>query len=174
MTNCFVIFAKQGFLFDDFGHGGGNMCITQSGADVGPVSVQINKVQEHSGVQFVNCQFMSTIKIGPENEGPVKISNSGFWAIESTTEQIINQGPGTLILNACHFSNWDVKEKGVPCIRTNNGRLILSNCDFMADKNPLLLDQGLTAATITGNIFRQKKIENNSKAKVQMNANIFD
>ena len=59
MTNCFVIFPKVGFHFDDFGHGPGNAVITQSGSDICPVSVQVDRVQNHAGVQFVNGQFMA-------------------------------------------------------------------------------------------------------------------
>ena len=92
ISNSFVIFAKQGFLFDDFGFGEGNALVTQSGSDIGPVAVQVNKVQKISGVQFTNCQFMSTVKIGPENTGPVKISNSGFWIIKDTYEQVVQEG----------------------------------------------------------------------------------
>lgn len=175
ISNCFVIFAKQGFLFDDFGHSSGNALVTQSGSDICPVGVQVNNVQHHAGVQFVNCQFMSTIKIGPENTGPVKISNSGFWKIRETLEQIVNEGPGTVIVNACHFYDWDIPNKGAPCIRAANGRLILSNCEFMNDKKKtVLMEDKFISGTITGCLFRNKTIVNHSKGKVEMSANIFE
>jgi hypothetical protein len=175
MSNCFVIFANQGFIFDDFGHGPGNVCITQSGSDIAPIGVQINQTQPHAGLQFVNCQFMSTINIGPKNRGPVKISNSGFWVVKETMEQIVNQGPCTVILNACHFYNWDMPNKGASCIRAANGRLILSNCEFMNDKKKtVLLEDKFISGTITGCLFRNKTIENSSKGKVEMAANIFE
>lgn len=175
ISNCFVIFAKQGFLFDDFGHRAGNALVTQSGSDICPVAVQVNKVQQRQGVQFVNCQFMSTIKIGPENTGYVKISNSGFWKIRETAEQIVNEGFCTLILNSCQFTDWDIARKGDPCIRATNGRLILSNCDFMKDgKNTVLLEDKFISGTITGCLFRNKTIKNTSKGKLQISANIFE
>ncbi len=182
ITNCFVIFAKEGFLFDDFGHGPGNSLVTQSGSDVGPVAVQVNKVQHHSGVQFTNCQFMSTIKVGPENEGPVKISNSGFWIIENTLEQVVNEGPGTVILNACHFSDWDIPNSGAPCIRASNGRLIVSNCEFSrpwtgsiyAKKKAILLEKDFISGSITANLFHNDSIENQSKGTVALSANVFE
>jgi hypothetical protein len=174
MSNCFVIFANHGFIFDDFGYGPGNVCVTQSGSDIAPIGVQINQTQPHAGLQFVNCQFMSTFNIGPKNRGPVKISNSGFWVVKETMEQIVNEGSGTVILNACHFSDWDIPKKGVPCIRAANGRLILSNCEFMSNKKTVLLEDKFISGTITGCLFRNKTIENSSKGKVEMAANIFE
>ena len=175
ISNCFVIFAKQGFLFDDFGHSSGNALVTQSGSDICPVGVQINQVQDHAGVQFVNCQFMSTIRIGPRNIGPVKITNSGFWKIPETLEQVINEGGGTVILNGCHFWDWDIAKTGAPCIRATNGRLILSGCDFMKrGKNTVLLEDKFIAGTITGCLFKDKPVVNNSSGKLEMAANITE
>ncbi len=182
INNCFVIFAKEGFLFDDFGHGPGNALITQSGSDVGPIAVQVNKVQHYAGIQFTNCQFMSTIKIGPENEGPVKISNSGFWIIEETLEQVVNEGSGTVILNACHFSDWDIHNKGAACIRASNGRLIVSNCEFSrpwtdsiyAKKRAVLLEKDFISGIITANLFHNDSIDNNSNGIVSLSANVFE
>jgi hypothetical protein len=148
--------------------------VTQSGSDIGPVAVQVNKVQERQGVQFANCQFMSTIKIGPENTGYVKISNSGFWRVQETLEQIINEGSGTVIMSSCQFTDWDIPKKGAPCIRATNGRLILNSCDFMKNKNTVLLEDKFISGTITGCIFRNKTIVNTSKGKLEMAANIFE
>ncbi|NDV61577.1 hypothetical protein G0Q06_03860 [Puniceicoccales bacterium CK1056] len=175
ISNCFVIFAKIGFLFDDFGHRPGNALVVQSGGDVGPVAVQINQVQPHAGVQFVNCQFMGTVKIGPENKGPVKISNSGFWVIKDTPEQIVQEGASTLIVNGCHFYNWDMLEEGLPCIRATNGRMILTGSEFMQPSKKLIsLEGDFIAGTITGCLFRNDQISNTSNAEVEMFANVFE
>jgi hypothetical protein len=182
ISNCFVIFAKQGFLFDDFGHGPGNALVSQSGSDLGPVAVQVNRTQKHSGVQFSNCQFMSTVRIGPENTGPVKISNSGFWVIRETLEQVVNEGSGTVILSGCHFSDWDMPDRGAACVRATNGRLILSQCDFsrpwtsriVARKNAVSLESGFVAGTVTGCLFHHDSIVNTSTGKVEMAANVFE
>lgn len=182
ISNCFVIFAKQGFLFDDFGFGEPNALITQSGSDIGPIAVQVNKVQKNSGIQFANCQFMSTIKIGPENTGPVKISNSGFWIIKDTYEQIVQEGTGTLILNSCHFSDWDIPNAGKPCIRASNGRMIVSNCEFSRPwtgdiyekKLAILFEKDFISGTVTGSLFHNDTISNTSKGKVELMANIIE
>jgi hypothetical protein len=182
VTNCFVIFAKEGFLFDDFGHGMANALITQSGSDIGPVAVQVNKTQSYSGVQFTNCQFMSTVKVGPENEGPVKISNSGFWIVKETLEQVVHEGSSTVTLNGCHFSDWDVSNTGAPCIRASNGRLIVNACEFsrpwtgaiFPNKKAIVAEKDFISGAISGNIFRGDTIFNNSQGQLALSGNIHE
>jgi hypothetical protein len=173
ISNCFVIFPMIGFHFDDFGHGPGNVVVTQSGADICPTAVRVDQVQPHAGVQFVNGQFMSTIRVGPRNLGPVKLTNCGFWPIGETREQVVKAGPGTLMLTACHFSDWDIAGEGLPCVRASGGRLIVSGCEFMAEgKHPIVLKKGLTAATITGSLFRGRNpVADDSGADVQIGLN---
>jgi hypothetical protein len=172
MTNCFVIFPLIGFHFDDFGHGPGNAVITQSGADICPVAVKVDRVQEHAGVQFVNGQFMGTIEVGKDNRGPVKLSNCGFWPVPETKEQVVKKGPSSLILNACHFAGWDSKNEGKPCIKADGGRLVVNGCEFMQNKKQIVLEKGLIATTITGCLLRgEKGIVNNSDADVQIGLN---
>lgn len=172
MTNCFVIFPLIGFHFDDFGHGPGNAVITQSGADICPVAVKVDRVQGHAGVQFVNGQFMGTIEVGKDNRGPVKLSNCGFWPVPETKEQIVKHGPSSLILSACHFAGWDSKNEGKACIRADSGRLVVNGCEFMQGKKQIVLEKGLTATTITGCLLRgEKGIINNSDADVQIGLN---
>jgi len=154
MSNCFVILAKEGFVFDDYGYGTGNALITQSGSDVGPVAVAVRQTQKHSGVQFTNCQFMAKVVIDAQNQGPVKISNSGFWPIGDTPEQVVKYGPSTLILNACHFADWDKNNAGKPCIYAAGGRVSIAGCEFMAEKTAILFDKGLVAGMVYGSLFR--------------------
>lgn len=155
ISNSFVIFPKIGFHFDDFGHGPGNAVITQSGGDICPVAVRVDRSQPHAGVQFANGQFMSTVEIGPENRGPVKFSNCGFWGTELTREQVRHNGPGTLVMSACHFTGWDYGKEGDPCIRAAGGRLVVNGCEFMDEgKAAIILEKGLKAATVLGCTFR--------------------
>jgi hypothetical protein len=176
ISNSFVIFPRVGFHFDDFGHGPGNAVITQSGADICPVAVQVDRVQRHAGVAFVNGQFMATVQVGQENKGPVKLSNCGFWPVPETAEQIIKKGPSTLMLTSCHFSGWDNKGSGAACIRANGGRLVVSGCEFMEKgKKQAMLEKGLRAATITGCLFRgEDGVVNESDADVEIGLNAGD
>ena len=173
ISNCFVIFPVIGFHFDDFGHGPGNAVITQSGADICPVAVRVDRVQGHSGVQFANGQFMGTLQVGEANGGPVKLANCGFWTIAETKVQIDNRGPSTLSLTSCHFAGWDSANEGEPCIRANGGRLIVNGCEFMAAGKPqMMLEEGLTAAVIMGCTLRgDGGIIDTSGADVQLGLN---
>jgi len=173
ISNCFVIFPIIGFHFNDFGHGPGNAVITQSGSDIGPVAVRVDRVQPHSGVQFANAQFMGTVEVGEANPGPVKLANCGFWTVPETKVQIDKRGPGTLSLTSCHFAGWDSANEGEPCIRASGGRLIVNGCEFMAEGKPqVMLEEGLVAATIMGCTLRgDEGIIDNSGADVQIGLN---
>jgi hypothetical protein len=173
ISNSFVIFPRIGFHFDDFGHGPGNAVVTQSGSDICPVAVRVDRTQNHAGVQFVNGQFMSTLEVGPQNRGPVKLTNCGFWGTEATREHVRHAGPSTLALTACHFTGWNQGRKGDPCIRASGGRLIVNGCEFMDDdKQPILLEKGLKAAAILGCCFRGAKgVEDQSGGDVQIGLN---
>ena len=129
MSNCFVIWARVGFRFADLGHGLPNAVLTQCGPDITPCGVVVEKVQKHAGIAFENCQFMSGLEIRSTNEGPVKLSNCGFWGGSGTGSQIIQEGQGTLSLLNCHFTQWD-QPKDEPYIKALNGSLIVQGCEF--------------------------------------------
>jgi hypothetical protein len=173
ISNSFVIFPRIGFHFDDFGHGPGNAVITQSGSDICPLAVRVDRTQGHAGVQIVNGQFMGTVEVGPQNQGPVKLANCGFWSTDGTREQVRLAGPSSLVLTACHFNNWDQAGKGDPCIRATGGRLVVNGCEFMAGgKRAIILERGLKAATIFGCTFRgSQPIQDDSGAEVQTGLN---
>ena len=173
ISNSFVIFPKIGFHFDDFGHGAGNAVVTQSGSDICPVAVRVDKSQNHAGVQFANSQFMATIEIGKENQGPVKLANCGFWNIPETKEHVVKEGPSTLMLTSCHFTGWDSVKEGHPCIRANGGRLVVNGCEFMDEgKKQIVLEKGLVAATVTGCLLRgDNGIVDNSDGDVEIGFN---
>jgi hypothetical protein len=173
ISNSFVIFPLVGFHFDDFGHGPGNAVVTQSGADLCTMAVRVDRTQGHAGVQFVNGQFMSTLHVGPNNQGPVRLTSCGFWPVPGTHEQLVKLGPSTLMVTACHFAGWDSAGKGVPCVRAAGGRLTLSGCEFMAaGKQAVVLEKGLKAAAITGCLFRgERPVADRSGADVQIALN---
>ncbi len=173
ISNCFVIFPVIGFHFDDFGHGPGNAVITQSGSDICPVAVRVDRTQPHAGVQFANAQFMATLEVGEANQGPVKLANCGFWGVAETKEQIVKHGPSTLSLTSCHFTGWAAADPSAPCVLADGGRLIVSGCDFMdAGKRQIVLKPGLTAATVFGCLFRGPDgVQDASGADVQIGLN---
>jgi hypothetical protein len=134
ISNSFVIWAKVGFLFIDSdtpAGGTGNAVITQSGSDIGPLGVQVEAVQAHAGVAFENCQFMSGFNIAPQNRGPVKLSNCGFWGRAGAGSQMVLEGSGTVYLTATHFNAWDQDRQGAPCVDVRAGKLVINGADFM-------------------------------------------
>jgi len=181
MTNCFVIFARIGYHFvrgrGTGGRGGpGNVVLTQCGADVGVVGVQVDELQGHAGVAFVNGQFMNTVSvnIGRKNRGPVKFSNCGFWGTGDTTSHVINAGTGPLVLTGCHFIGWDRRNHGDPAIRIVRGAVLINGCVFMDAAPGVVLESGVESAIVTGNIFNLlEPIRNRSAGKVEIGLNSF-
>jgi len=175
MRDCFCIFPKIGFHFVNAGHGAGNVVLTQCGADICPIAVQVDACQTHSGIAFTNAQIMGTVIVGPDNRGPVKFVNSGFWAIPKTNEQVINNGRNTVILSACHFYNWGVADRKAPCIRIDNGAALVQGCDFInARKNQILIEGKAKAVSVTGCRLRGgAKIDDQSdNAQVEIAGNL--
>lgn len=173
ISNCFVIWAKVGFHFIR-GKGLANAVITQSGSDIGPLAVKIDAVQDHAGVAFENCQFMSGFEVGPDNVGPVKLSNCGFWGRSGTGPQMTLLGRGTVTLTSVHFSEW-AEDK--PCISVAGGSLLMSSCEFMgspANTQHVYLGKDVVSAVISGNRFRHGNIGvvNESDGDVQILANV--
>ncbi|MBN2326597.1 MAG: hypothetical protein JXR73_05530 [Candidatus Omnitrophica bacterium] len=152
MSNCFVIWAKTGFRFTDLGHGLPNVMLTQCGPDISPCGVAVEKVQKHAGITFENCQFMSGLEIHPSNEGPVKLTNCGFWGGSESGSQIIQEGSGALTLTGCHFTEWNQPEDK-PYIKATNGSLIVQGCEFFERKKAspdIMIGDRIQTAVIMG------------------------
>lgn len=143
MTNCFAIYYKTGFIFDDFGNGTGNVVLTQCGHDEAPTTVIVNRTQLHSGISFNNCQMMGELFINETNKGPVKFNGCGFWGnlhnrYDKGSEALLNlKGEGHVTVNACHFYGWDVNPdgKGAPCIDVDCESATISSCNFIGNKD---------------------------------------
>jgi hypothetical protein len=171
ISNCFVIWANIGFHFIKTKHGQANAVITQSGSDLGPMAVKVDSVQPHAGIAFENCQFMSGIEIGPDNLGPVKLTNCGFWKIPDTGSQVILNGNCTLILSAVHFNDWD---RAKPCIDVSAGTVLVNATEFMPDKDVtthVRLGKNASSASIMGCHFcngKMKIVDETVNADVQI------
>lgn len=153
MSNCFVIWAKVGFRFADLGHGLPNVMLTQCGPDITPRGIVVEQVQKHAGITFENCQIMSGLEVRSGNEGPVKLSNSGFWGGSGTGSQIVQEGSGTLTLTGCHFTEWS-QPKDEPYIKATQGSLLIQNCEFFVreKRSPdIVIGDAVQSAIIMGN-----------------------
>ena len=138
MSGCFVIFAKVGLHFVKTKNGEPNVVLTQCGSDIGPIGIQVDASQAHAGMAFTNCQLMATAKIGPDNQGPVKFNNCGFWPIDKTGSQAILSGHGTTIFQGCHFAGWATDKSDAPCIDVQGGAALIQACDFFNTGKPQL------------------------------------
>ena len=172
MFNCFVILAKIGFHFIHTDAGDPNVVLTQCGSDVGETAVQVDACQGHAGVAFVNSQIMARVIVGPDNHGPVKFTNCGFWPVEETENQALLQGHQTTTFIGCHFWDWGMKNDQAPCILAAKGALIVTGCEFVAAKPQIRLEEPVLSAVISSNRFRNDiRITNNSKGDVQIGLN---
>ncbi len=190
MVNCFVIWAKVGFRFietrgDPVGNDPQpNLLITQSGSDVGPLAVVVEKSSYHTGIAFENCQFMDGILIEEENRGPVKFTNCMFvgWAETLGGTHIINKGIGTVYLTACHFNakNWIEChwKPEIPFIEMTHGTLQMMNCRFLDNGNTpnahIYLGENVRSAVIMGNSVEGGglNVTNNTKGDIQILGNV--
>ena len=175
MSNCFSIWYGTGYHFVANKDGPGNAVLTNCGADICPTAVKVDQVQGHAGVSFVNGQFMSSVEIGPDNQGPVKFTACGFWGTARTANHIHSQSHGTVTLDACHFTGWAQADAKAACVRAENGGLTINACEFLdgeADKRHVELGKNVESAIIVANRFRATpKIENNSTGDVQIGLN---
>ena len=153
MSNCFVIWSKVGFRFVDLGHGAGNVVMTQCGPDISPLGIVVEAVQKHAGIALENCQIMSGLEIRSSNEGPVKLTNCGFWGGSTSGSQVIQEGKGTVTLMNCHFTQWD-QPRDEPYIKALDGSLIVQGCEFFDHdkKSPdVLIGENIKTAVVMGN-----------------------
>jgi hypothetical protein len=175
MRDCFCIFPKIGFHFIDNKHGVPNVVLTQCGADICPVAVRVDASQKHAGIAFENGQFMGTIIVGPDNEGPVKLTNCGFWTIPQTNEQVVVHGKGTVTLTACHFDDWGMSDPRASCIRIEHGSALMTNCEFVNEKKPQIYigENAMGVTVVSCRLHGGAKIENHAKeGRVQIGLNL--
>lgn len=134
--------------------------------DITPCAVKIDSAMEHSGITFVNSSFMSKVVVSPENYGPVKFIGCGFWGIEGLDYQGYIEGRGSIIFEGCHFSGWDKKLTGFPCIYANNRDIIITGCEFInsqASYPIIYLGPYVRNAVITSNLSQGKfEVKNES------------
>jgi len=161
MVNCFSIIHRVGFRFTEFANGPGNVVLTQCGHDIAPVAVRVEASQPHAGIAFSNSQLMGAVEVAPTNAGPVKFGNCGFWGVgpgdfqnPGTASMALLEGSGHVTFHGCHFTWWDRRGEGAPCIRARCQGLTVMACEFVEPKAHLDLGPEVKAAIVVGNRFR--------------------
>jgi hypothetical protein len=172
LIGCFTIFYKIGYHFADFGHGPGNVLLSNSGADVGNVTAQVDATQAWAGVTFVNAQMNGTVQVAKSNEGPVKFTGSSFYGSGKTDSNAIIEGSGRVSFDNCHFTWWDQNARDAPSLRVKGGNVGVSNCEFFGARNHIVLENEVRSATIIGTHFRgAPRITNHSQGQVHLIGN---
>jgi hypothetical protein len=174
LSNCFCIGYRIGFHFVETADGAANALLTQCGSDIGPTAVRVDHCQVHSGLSFVNGQFMASVEVGETNRGPLKLTACGFWGVETTDSQLVLAGTGHTTVMGCHFQDWAHRDKEAPAIDARRGGLTLTACDFHGSAAPQLrLGADVEAAVIVGNRFRgAQRIENHAGERAQIGLNV--
>lgn len=134
--------------------------------DITPCAIKIESAMENAGLSFVNCSFMSKVVVSSNNLGPVKFIGCGFWGIEGLDYQAYLEGTGSVVFEGCHFSGWDKKSRGFPCIYANNRDILITGCEFLnpLTKSPLIhLGHNVRSGIITSNISQSEfNVKNDS------------
>jgi hypothetical protein len=163
MTGCFAITYKVGFHFlkaSDVGPG--NYLMTQTGADLSDVAVQVDETQGHSGISFSNSQIFGRIVVGAANSGPVRFSNCGLFGAAGDVqapEMIRIDGRGKVSFDNCSIYAIDPKPKCETLINAVGGRLGITACTFINSRRtgqnpiPVRLGSKVISAIITSNEF---------------------
>ena len=179
VNNCFVIFPKIGFHFKDAGGGGGNVMLSQSGSDICSVAVQVDALQSHAGVSFVNSQMFGRVVVSETNTGPVRFTGCGFFGATSENpvvepSHVDVKGKGHVSFENCHFITLDRKSNKTKIdIRASGGGLTVNNCQFTdSGRTHILLEKGLRTGIISCNTFSGKAgIVDDSGVNVQIGLN---
>ncbi len=174
LSNCFCIGYRIGFHFVETQDGSANALLTQCGSDIGPTAVRVEQCQEHSGLSFVNGQFMATIEVGEANRGPLKLTACGFWGVPTTDSHLLLDGAGHTTLTGCHFVGWARGDKSAAAIEARRGGLTVTGCDFHDSAAPQLrIGPEVEAALVVANRFRgAARIENHASERAQIGLNL--
>jgi hypothetical protein len=152
-TNTFVFAAKVGYRFISTKSGACNGQFLGIGADACKTCVQVDGMQP-IGLQITNGEFTSfsgepntAVIVGPGVQGSVALTNCNFWATKSHAAWL--QGEAALTLSDCHFVD-KPNEGGL--VRAEAGKLIVRSCTFSQAGAAVVLEPGVKAAIITGNL----------------------
>ena len=73
----------------------------------------------------------------------------------------------------CTFMQWDNKKTGLPSIEVLGGTVSIRGCEFMENKQQVVLGKQVERAIVSENLFTGKKrIDNNSKGAVLIKDNL--
>ncbi|MGD9518447.1 MAG: glycosyl hydrolase family 28-related protein [Armatimonadota bacterium] len=132
---------------------------------------------QRAGLLITNGEWVggsgaeAMVETGDDFSGVLQLANCSFWGPAERIARIGGRGHVSFV--QCNFCDWDAGKKGVPAIEARGGSLIVQGSRFWRDRLSLLLDPGLQAAIITGNVFTGRVgVDNRSQAHVEQGMNI--
>ena len=184
LTNCFALGQHIGFHFiRGVGTGPyvgpGNVLMTQSGADMADIAIQVDELQGHSGMLVSNSQFFGDVIVNEPNVGPMRFSNCGFYGSihgRRGVAQALLAGNGTVSFQSCHFITLHPSNQAPVSILARRGTLSLQGCEFMTPgRTQVQLEPGVRRAVIVGNQFAgREQIVNQAQGRTQIALNVDD
>lgn len=128
-------------------------------------SVQVDAAQA-AGILISNGEFTSfhdktfapnstarsaQIVTGPNNSGPVQISNTAFWGPTSNVARLL--GHGTTTFSSCVFVQWDLQKKdGSAAIEVQGGSLVVQGTEFQMKGTQLLLSKAAKKVRVNARV----------------------
>jgi hypothetical protein len=175
VSNCFCISYYQGFHFKSSAPDGpGNYLLSQSGADLCDIAVNVEETQGHSGISFSNAQFFGRVLVGEKNQGPVRFSSCGLFGAavpksKPDAEVVLVAGQGRISFDNCHFYAIHGKTATPAFIRQVGGRLNVNNSLYIVnaflDPIPLVIEKGAITTVYCQNEHYTSKRVANKKGK---------
>jgi hypothetical protein len=120
------------------------------------------------GLLITNGEFVAMdgenptmVQIRSGNEGNITFSNCAFWG--PCNQNAIIDGRGTTAFADCIFMQWDRYNEGRYAVQANGGSVMISGCNFVANKPQISIGAGVSRAVVTGNMVRGSvRIDNRS------------
>jgi len=177
VSNSFCISYHTGFRFmTSVPVGPGNYLLSQSGADMCDVAVNVEETQGHSGVSFANSQIFGRVLVSGKNNGPVRFSSCGFFGAglvkqPPDSEVIRIEGQGRVSFDNCHFYAIYGNTATPTFIRQLGGRLSVTDSLYMVnqflDPVPLVIEKGAITTMYRGNEHYTSKRPVNRRGKTE-------
>jgi hypothetical protein len=132
------------------------------------------------GILICNGEFTSIhgpdptmVEVGPTNTGSVRFANCAFWGPCNQIAKLAGQG--TTGFSDCTFVHWDHAKENRSALQVKSGSVLVTGCEFQADKPQIELGADVRRAVIADNFITGKlRIANRSARQFQIHDNAAD
>ncbi len=139
VLNTFCFGYGVGYKFSQSAQGSANGNFLGIGADSCQRAVLVEQCQP-PGLLITNGEFVGrwtsqdaiALEIGPEAAGVVSLVNCSFWGPLDRCV-LMSSKRGQLLLNSCHFCEWDVSLRGAAALELAGGRSLVQACTFQQE-----------------------------------------